>query len=195
VKRLSSVLALTTAGTLGFLLALFTAHGCVSNCAGNCMPSMVYVGSADNYELNGILTDLEVNGPACPPRSGITCLGDGQTTVCTHVGIASSQPGACDVLFVFSDRPSEILRLQFGPPVNSNGSCCKGNTVLGPSVYTIPDKPTGPIYSGSPDAGTYDTDAVVVLTDAGAASKTDAGAADAGAADAGAADAGAADAK
>lgn len=169
--KLTSILALTATAAAGFALAAITtvgSAGCASNCGENCPVTAVYIGTDNNQELNGLLTGLDVNGPACPERSAITCTGDRQTTVCTHVLVTGYAAGACDVLFVFSDRPSEIVRLQFGPTQNANGSCCKGNPVEGPSVYTIPAKPTGPIYSGSVDAGTYDTDAVVVLRDAGA---------------------------
>ena len=180
--KIKSVLALSTvAATAGFALAILTAPaGCASNCGANCPAATVYIGTNDNQELNGILTDLEVNGPACPPQSAITCWGDRLTTTCTHTTITATQPGRCDILFGFSDRPSEIVRLQFGPVVNANGSCCNGYPVEGPSVYTIPAKPTGPIYSGTVDAGTYDTDAIVVLVDAGAATH-DAATPDAGA--------------
>lgn len=166
--KLTSILAFAATAGLGFALAVFTAPGCASNCGANCPESSVYIGTDNNQELNGILTDIEVNGAACPPQSSVTCWGDRVTTVCTHTLITGTQPGRCDVLFVFSDRPSEIVRLQFGPVTNANGSCCNANPVEGPSVYIIPPKPTGPIHSGSVDAGTYDTDAVVVLTDAAA---------------------------
>jgi hypothetical protein len=173
--KLIPFLALGAVATAGFVAALFTGGGCASDCGNNCADPTVWVGSADNKELNGILTSLAVNGPACPPASAVSCVGDNDTTTCTHVPITAVAPGACDVLFVFSDRPNEILRLQFGPTVNANGSCCKGYPPLGPSVYTIPLKPTGPIYSGSPDAGTYSTDAVVVITDAAPDAPHDAG--------------------
>ncbi len=177
--KIKSLLALTAVAAAGFAIAVLTAPaGCASNCGANCPSAVVYIGTNNNQELNGILTGLDVNGAGCPDRSAITCAGDRETTVCTHVLITGHAVGPCDVLFQFSDRPSEIVRLQFGPTVNANGSCCKGYPVLGPSVYTIPPKPTGPIYSGTVDAGTYDTDAVVVLTDAGthdAAASRDAG--------------------
>ncbi len=161
-----SILALVAAAAAGFCLAVFTAPGCASNCGGNCPDATVYVGSKDNYELNGILGDIEVDGPACPPRSSALCVGDRATTRCTHTTITAVQPGWCNVAFVFGDRPTEILHLEFGPTMNANGSCCKGFPVLGPSVYIIPDKPTGPIYSGTPGTPTYSTDAITVLTDA-----------------------------
>jgi hypothetical protein len=167
--KLIVFLGVAAAATIGFVTALLTGGGCASNCGADCPATMVYIGSANNQELNGILTDIEVDGDGCPPRAAALCVGDRSTPTCTHVTITAPQPGACNVLFTFSDRPSEIVRLQFGPTINANGSCCKGYPVAGPSVYTIPVKPTGPIYSGSVDAGTYSTDAVVVMpTDAGA---------------------------
>lgn len=188
--KLTSIIAAAAVAIAGFLLALVTAAGCAGNCAGNCPPTSVWVSSENKKELNGILTGLDVNGEACPPRSAITCQGDRLTTTCDHVLVEPFASGTCDVLFEFSDRPSEILRLKFGVPMNANGSCCKGYPVQGPSVYTIPAKPTGPIYSGSVDAGTYDTDAVVVLTDGGADAHPQDGGSDAADAGADAGDAG-----
>lgn len=185
-------LAVTVAAAAGVLAAgattLFTGGGCASDCGNNCGDPTVWVGSANNKELYGILLGFDTNGPACPPASALACQGDTVTTSCTHVVITAQQPGACDVLFIFGDRPNEILRLQFGPTVNANGSCCKGYPPLGPSTYTIPAKPTGPIYSGSTDAGTYSTDAVVVVTDAAPDAPHDAGR-DGSAHDAGSSDA------
>ena len=167
---------LTLAAAAGFAVALFSAHGCISNCAGNCPTTSVYIGDPDDYELNGILLDLEVNGPACPPSYGVVCVGDMTNTGCTHTSITGQKPGWCDVLFVFSDRPNEILHLEFGDTVNANGSCCQGFPVIGPSSYTIPDKPTGPIYSGTPGTPTYSTDAITLLRDAAVDAPRDAGA-------------------
>jgi hypothetical protein len=166
---------LTLAAAAGFAVALFTAPGCASNCGEVCPATTVWVSSPDNRELNGILEDLQVAGDACPPGFGVYCNGDQYQTGCTHVTITAQKPGECDVLFVFSDRPNEILHLQFGPTMNSNGTCCKGYPVLGPWLYTIPDKPTGPIYSGGGDAGPIDTDAITIVTDAAPPTATDAG--------------------
>jgi len=175
--KLVGILGLTALATAGFLLAVFTTPACTSTCAQNCPTTTVYISSANNHELNGILTDIEVDGPACPDRNSVLCIGDMTTTACTHTTITGQQPGECDVEFFFSDRPTEVLRLQFSQTINANGSCCKGYPVIGPALYTIPDKPTGPIYSGTPGTGTYSTDAITVLVDGGA---TDGGHADAG---------------
>ena len=184
--KLVGLLTLTATATAGFLLAVFTTPACTSTCAQNCPATSVYIGSANDGELLGILGDIEINGPACPSRSTAICLGDVKNS-CSHATITGQQPGACDVEFVFGDRPTEILHLQFGETMNANGSCCKGYPVIGPALYTIPVKPTGPIYSGTPGTDTYSTDAVTVLVDGGApdASHADAGQADAGQADAG----------
>lgn len=186
---------MTATAAIGFLLAVFTTPACSSTCGEYCPSTVVYIGSANNHELNGVLGDIEVDGPACPPRSSVLCVGDQSTTACTHTTIIGQQPGDCDVEFVFGDRPTEILHLHFGEPMNANGSCCKGYPVVGPWLYTIPDKPTGPIYSGTLGTDTYSTDGVTVLVDGGVpdASRSDAGKADAGHADAGT-DAGAPDA-
>jgi hypothetical protein len=163
ILGIASILAVTAAATAALVGAAVTTGGCASNCGGNCPQTTVYVGSNNNQELNGILTDIEFDGDGCPPRSSALCVGDRATTSCTHLTITAPHPGLCNVLFTFSDRPSEILRLEFEPTINTNESCCKGYPVAGPSVYFIPQKPTGPIYSGSRDAGTYSTDAVVVM--------------------------------
>jgi hypothetical protein len=171
-----SILALVAAAAAGFVLAVVTAPGCASNCGENCPVTTVYIGSSDNHELNGTLGDIEVNGPACPPRYSVLCVGDMSTTACTHTTITGTQAGWCDVEFVFGDRPTEILHLEFGPTMNANGSCCNGNPVIGPSVYIIPDKPTGPIYSGTPGTPSYSTDAITIVRDAAADAPGDAGA-------------------
>ncbi len=171
-----SILALAAAAAAGFALAVFTAPGCASNCGENCPAATVYIGTNGNYELNGVLGDIEVNGPACPPRYSVLCVGDMATTACTHTTITATQPGWCDVEFVFGDRPTEILHLEFGSTINTNGSCCRGYPVIGPSVYIIPVKPTGPIYSGTPGTGSYSTDAITILTDAAVDGPRDAGA-------------------
>ena len=78
--------------------------------------------------------------------------------------------GICDVLIIFHDRPAEIVRTEFGPPIQQG--CCQGYTIVGDSVFVIPANPDAGI-SGL-DGG---TDAVTIVVDAGA---NDAGAADAG---------------
>jgi hypothetical protein len=164
LKLLSS---LSAAGLVGFLVAVFTAqHGCASNCAGNCPITYAYIGDTDNYELANVVTGFAMSGPACPPVDGIGCVGDEMTTICTHFTITASMPGSCDFYVTFSDRPTEVVRLEYGPPQNSNGSCCRGYPVLGPNVYVIPNHASGgPIYplNGS-DGGVSN---VVVLTDGG----------------------------
>jgi hypothetical protein len=167
MKLLSS---LTVAALVGFLLAVFTAqHGCASNCGYNCPPTSVYIGSSDNAELS---VAFDVNGPACPRASSVLCVGDQSTTSCTHTTVTGQAVGRCDVLVVFDPytdkRPSEIVHLEFGAPPNTPGTCCKGFAVIGPSIYIIPDHPSGGgIYSTS-DGGNRDYDAVFVIHDAAA---------------------------
>lgn len=172
MSKLKFVPLLTLAAALALVVVLAMTTASCDTCAVDCPPTTVYIGSADNHELNGILENLDVRGEACPPAYSVICVGDRYTTACTHVTITGQQAGACDVLFVFSDRPNEILHLQFGQPL----SCCRGYPVLGPSLYTIPYKPTGPIYSGGNDAGPIDTDAITIVTDAAPDATTDAGA-------------------
>ena len=159
--------SLTAAGLVGFLLAVFTAqHGCASNCAANCPITYAYIGDVDNYELANIVTGFAMSGPACPAVDGIGCVGDESTTVCTHFTITASMPGSCDFYVTFSDRPTEVVRLEFGTTQNSNGSCCRGYPVLGANTYVIPDHPSGgPIYPlKGIDGGVSN---VIVLTDGG----------------------------
>jgi hypothetical protein len=164
--KLFSLLAVAAAAT-GFGVATFTASGCSRNCSVDCPVATVDIASPDNHELNGILVGLDVMGEACPPAYSVYCNGDEYTTGCTHVTITGQRPGKCDVLFEFSDRPNEIVHLQFGPIDQANADCCRAYPVIGPANYSIPDKPTGPIYSGGGDAGPVDTDAVTIVTDAG----------------------------
>lgn len=178
MKKSRLVPSLTAAAGLGILLGALSSHGCASNCAANCPNTTAFIGNTDNYELGSILTSINLYGPACPTY-GFTCVGDESTTACTHLSIVGQAVGECDVELTFTDRPSEVVHLQFGATQNSNGSCCSGYPVVGPSFFTIPDKPTGPIYVGDADVP---NDAVTVEVDAGhdaghdaGAEKTDAG--------------------
>lgn len=159
--------SLSAAALVGVLLAGLTAqHGCASNCGGNCPITYAYIGDVDNYELANVVTGFAMSGPACPPVDGIGCVGDEMTTVCTHFTITASKPGSCDFYVTFSDRPTEVVQLEFGPPRNNNGSCCSGYPVLGANVYVIPDHASGgPIYPlNGTDGGVSN---VTVLTDGG----------------------------
>jgi hypothetical protein len=184
--------SLSVAGVVGFLLAVFTAqHGCASNCASNCPITYAYIGDIDNYELANIVTGFAMSGPACPAPDGIGCIGDEMTTVCTHFTISASMPGRCNFYVTFSDRPTEVVELEFGQTQNSNGSCCRGYPVVGASTYVIPDHPSGgPIYPlNGIDGGVSN---VIVLTDGGLDAQghtPDAGAARDGGADSRPADA------
>ena len=68
--------------------------------------------------------------------------------------------GACDVEVVFSDRPTEIVHTQFGPPIQQG--CCKGYTIVGDSVFVIPNSPDAGI-SGVDGA----SDQVTIVVDGG----------------------------
>jgi hypothetical protein len=183
MKLLSFFAAL---GTLGFLLALFTAqHGCASDCGNNCPATTVYIGSPDNAELDAA---FDVDGPACPPRDSVTCTGDMTSTYCTHTTITGQAASWCNVLVAFDPyndgRPWQIIHLEFGPPENASGTCCKGYPVLGPSTYVIPDHPqSGGVYATNADGSAKDYDAITTLHDASADGASDGGA-DGGAADA-----------
>lgn len=139
MKLISSLFVLAAAGAL---LAVVTAqHGCASSCGNNCPNTAVYIGSIDNHELAGVITGFAMYGPACPSITG--CVGDRLNTTCTHFTVTASQPGTCDFYVTFSDRPTEVVHLTYGPTQNSGGSCCQGYPPLGPNTYAIPDSPAG----------------------------------------------------
>ncbi|HEY4393756.1 MAG TPA: hypothetical protein VGP64_06820 [Polyangia bacterium] len=139
MKLISSLIVLAV---LGSLLALVTAQpGCAGSCASNCPTLSVYIGDLDNYELGGVVTGFVMDGPACPNTAG--CVGDEVNTVCTHFSLEAPRPGRCDFYITFSDRPSEVVHLTFGPTQNSAGTCCQGYPPVGPNIYVIPDFPSG----------------------------------------------------
>ena len=107
--------------------------GCTSDCKSNCPPATIYIGDLDNTQL--AIDAIGVQGPACPPQYGVGCVGDGQTTNCTHVTITGFAEGMCDVVIVFHDRPTEIVHTQFGPPIKQG--CCSGYSIVGDSVFVI----------------------------------------------------------
>jgi hypothetical protein len=144
--------------------------GCGSNCGTNCPNATVLIANPDNEELP--IDDILVDGPACPPGYGVYCAG-GPGTICTHFTITGVAQGFCDVLIVFHDRPDEIVRTEFGPPIQQG--CCKGYSIVGDSVFVIPTNPDASIHGL--DGG---TDAVTIVVDAGASDASDAGANDAG---------------
>ena len=158
MKLFSSLVAVAL---LGFLLAVFTAqHGCASSCGNNCPATTVTIGSIDDAPLS---IAFDENGPACPSAS-LICTGDESTTACTHTSVTAQAPGACDVLVVFNPysdmRRSQIVHLEFGQPYRAPGTCCGGYPVLGPSVYVIPDNPSGGGVYGLGDGGAKEYDAI-----------------------------------
>lgn len=147
--------------------------GCASNCGTNCPANFVYIGDLDNVQLS--IDQILVNGPACPNPQAVYCVGDNYTTNCTHFIITGVAPGACDVLIVFHDRPAEIVHTQFGPPIQQG--CCQGYTIVGDSVFVIPDNPDAGITGL--DGG---MDAVTIVVDGGTGDAgLDGGTGDAGA--------------
>jgi hypothetical protein len=160
MKLISSLIVLAVAGAL--LALVTTQHGCASSCGTNCPTTSVYIGSIDNYELAGVITGFLMDGPACPSESG--CIGDRLNTYCTHFLLTASHPGRCDFYITFSDRPSEVVHLNFEPTQNSNGSCCQGYPPAGPNTYIIPDSPSGGLiypqngWDGGPTNVTLYTD-------------------------------------
>jgi hypothetical protein len=139
MKLISSLFVLAVAG---LMIALATTqHGCASSCGNNCPNTAVYIGSIDNHELGGVITGYQLLGPACPSLTG--CVGDRSTNTCTHFTLTASQPGICDFYITFSDRPTEVVHLTFGPTQNKAGTCCEGYPPVGPNTYAIPDSPSG----------------------------------------------------
>ena len=170
MKLFSSLTFVADGAWSDFCWRVFTAqHGCASNCGNDCPATSVYIGSSDNAELP---IAFDVNGPACPRASSVLCTGDESTTDCTHTTVTGLAVGRCDVLVVFNPytdgRPSEIIQLEFGPPPNTPGTCCKGFPVIGPSTYIIPDHPSGGEIYSTVDGGNRDYDAIFVIHDAAA---------------------------
>jgi hypothetical protein len=154
-----AAIAVATAAAVGvmWITVLFAQTGCAGNCGTNCPSATVYIGNLDNQQL--YIDDILVDGLACPAQHGVYCLGDQATTSCTHVTITGVAQGICDVLIVFHDRPAEIVRTEFGPPITQG--CCKGHTIIGDAVFSIPANPDAGITGV--DGG---TDAVTIVTDA-----------------------------
>jgi hypothetical protein len=162
-----TVTAIAAAGAAVLAVAMFTAPtSCASNCGTNCPVNYVYIGDLDNAQLP--IDQIIVNGPACPRQAAVYCVGDNNTTNCTHFIITGVAPGTCDVLVVFADRPAEIVHTQFGPAIQQG--CCSGYTIVGDSVFVIPENPDAEITGL--DGG---TDAVTILVDGGAGDTGDTG--------------------
>ena len=178
--RIAAV-AIAMTGTAALVAGLsFTPAGCTSDCKTVCPMPYVYIGSADSVTQVPI-TGIDPEGPACPPY-GVFCLGTQAAGGCTHFTITGQRPGICDVGILFSDRPPEIVHLEFG----EERACCPGYAPLGDTRFIIP---------ASPDAGitgqTTGADAITIVVDAGGSDAVDGASSDA--ADAGASDGAVAD--
>jgi len=156
------LLALTAA-------AAMTATSCSSRCGSNCPITTVRITATVNVDLP--IRDVAWDGPACPTFPP-TCRGDDITTICSHLDVPGGAEGICDVKIAFTDRPSMVIRTQFGPPTTYG--CCGGYPVIGDWLFTIPIASDAGIYGGDGSQ-----DAVSLITDAGDAGTTDAGASDA----------------
>jgi hypothetical protein len=159
-------LAAAAAGVGLGVAALVAQPGCSSNCNTICPANYVYIGSPDGMTQVPI-TGIYLGGPSCPPTYSVTCVGTPQTGGCTHLTLTGQQPGLCDVGLTFSDRPSEVVHLEFGEIKN----CCPGYPVVGDSSFFIPADPTMPIYG----ANHLNPDAVMIVVDGGADGAGDAG--------------------
>jgi hypothetical protein len=144
------LLLVATIAALGFVGAILLAQpGCSnSNCNKACLPTYVYIGSADAMTQIPV-TGIYLDGAACPAPYGVTCIGTQTTGGCTHFTITAIAQGTCDVGITFSDRDSEIIHLEFGPIE----SCCPGYPVNGDSTFTVPADPTQPITGNVSGAG------------------------------------------
>jgi len=160
-----TAIAAAVAGLIA-LSVVVAPTGCASNCRTNCPTVSVYIGNFDNVQL--FISDIAVEGPACPSASGVYCVGDNNvTTNCTHFTITGVGPGFCDVTIFFADRPAEVVHTQFGPPVQQG--CCTGYSIVGDSVFVVPDNPDAAI--GGLDGA---SDQVTVVVDGGTSDGNDA---------------------
>jgi hypothetical protein len=152
--RVLAACATLAAAAVVVAAILVAPSGCTSNCGSNCPPVTIYIGNIEGQQL--MIDDIAVSGPACPAPQGVYCIGDVPGTNCTHFTITGNAEGICDVTIVFHDRPTMIVRTQFGPPVQQG--CCRGYSIVGDSVFVIP---------ASADAGIRGldggTDAVTVV--------------------------------
>jgi len=154
-----AVTVIAAAGAAVLAVAVFAAPtGCQSSCGTNCPNNSVYIGDLDNVQLP--IDQILVSGPACPHPQAVYCVGDQYTTNCTHFLVTGVAQGTCDVLIVFADRPAEIVHTQFGPAIQQG--CCSGYTIVGDSVFVIPENPDAGI--AGLDGG---TDAVTIVVDGG----------------------------
>src|SRR4051794_36284319 len=130
--RIAAV-AIAMTGAAALLAGLsFTPTGCTSDCKTVCPMPYVYIGSADSLTQVPI-AGIDPEGPACPPY-GIFCLGTPGAGGCTHFTITGQRPGTCDVGILFTDRPPEIVHLEFG----EERACCPGYAPLGDTRFVIP---------------------------------------------------------
>jgi hypothetical protein len=150
--------SLAAALLVGFALAVLTAHGCSGSCGTNCPANIVQIGSPDLAQLAIPNGGLAWKGPACPTDPPF-CTG-GPSTTCSFIDVYGIAEGSCDLLISFTDRQPEIVHTQFGPRITQG--CCAGFSVVGPSVFYIPDSPNQLIYA---DGG---TDAISFLPDGSA---------------------------
>jgi hypothetical protein len=175
----AALFAAVAAGALGVgALALFAPAGCGgSDCKVICGPGQAYIGSADGKTAIP-LAGYEFSGPACPPNYGKTCIPPQSGYGCAYFTVTGLGPGACDVGVVFSDRPAEIIHLEFG----ASKTCCPGFPVVGDSTFIVPANPDAGITGNLSGA-----DAITIVVDGGASDATD-DAADGGVTDGGVTD-------
>jgi hypothetical protein len=153
----TALVALLAAGALGAAAAaVFAPTGCSSNCNEPCGPGQVYIGSVDG-RMQLPITGIALFGPACPPY-GVSCIGPPDIGGCSYFTVTGLHPGACDVGIAFSDRPAELVHLQFG----ESRTCCPGYPVVGESTFIVPTNPDAGI--AGVDSG---ADAVTIIVDGG----------------------------
>jgi hypothetical protein len=166
--------ALAAATLAAGALALFAPAGCGgSDCNQICRPGQVYIGSADGVTAIP-LAGYAFSGPACPPNYGKTCVPPQSGDGCAYFTVTGLGPGACDVGLVFSDRPAEIIHLEFGAPQ----PCCPGYRVVGDWTFIVPASADAGISGNLSGA-----DAITIVVDAGASDASDDAATDGGATD------------
>ena len=155
---------IAAAGAIGLAAGLAGQSGCASNCGTNCPPNTIYVGVANPSTQAVPYFSIRFDGPACQSSSGY-CLAANTGQACSYFTVTGLAEGDCDVYIGFTDRPPEVLHLQFGPHIQQG--CCAGYQIIGPDTYIIPTDPNGVIYGVDGGAD------VTVYTDGGTDGTTD----------------------
>jgi hypothetical protein len=155
--RLLAALAAAVVGAAAGMITI-SPTGCASDCGSGCPPATAIIESRLNVDPG--IQDLAFSGPACP-NPAPDCRGDGQTTLCSVIGVTAQAEGYCDVFIKLAGREPMAIHLEFGPA--GQQGCCKGYPVVGDWHFTLPiPDDDGGIYGGKGN-----TDAVRIVHDGG----------------------------